>query len=266
MYDSHFLNFYEPLHYNNYYQTETHTETLLAFDSPGPYYLSNKHLTGTENVYVDGFKAKPTIDYLIDKENGAITFAYKIYDYQNISIQYTAIKTNYSSPEIKESPMSVSVAHVSETAAIQDDIIIPVSLETPQIDSTKIKTQFNPIDSSQELTLLIDGAKAPTEDIQNIDYYTGEITMTTPVTGKTVQISYSYRKSFSAEFKINATGLNTYSYPTHFTAPNFPIKYEGVSRVTLFLSDGSEIELVPDQEYSVDYGTDGNSLSLSFLR
>ena len=257
-----------------YYKTTLFSESLIGTDSTGPYLLKNKFIVnGSESINVGGEKLEPGRDYNLDHNEGKITFKFPIQYPSLILASYEAIKSTLTAPKSTESPLHVSMTYLQETANPlgEELILISPSENYTVTNNGKIYLAHFPLLPSENMSLIIDGESVSTDNLTIINPYTGELALTNP-TGdeQSVQIKYSYNRSFKNSYifqgkdGVGTSEANPYIDGEQFILSSTPVQNNGVLYIDLF-TGGQTIRLDKDEEFSVNYGTNGQAIELYFL-
>ncbi len=246
------------------------TEDIIAQDSPGPYGLTNSKLVSDSlEVYLDQKLLKHTVDYTYDDNSGKIVFSYPVHYPSIITARYTAIKTEVASANGQAgSPISFGLTYLDESAKGQDtELTLSVTSENITATSNTIYTAQNPIVDPAKMSVVANGVVLSPTEFEVTNAYLGQVRLLTVATGSItpVVISYSYRKSFQTTAVFQGTGEKYYNNNLEFTLRDVPVKLNGIQRIRVYNGLVDE-ELTPIQDYTVDYGPDGNAIRLTFYK
>lgn len=262
------------------YMTEEVSDNLIGKEVPGPYQLSHKNiLDETLVVLVGGVPMKSGPDYSLEAETSKLYFQYPIHYPTLIEAQYTAIKTQVLvSTGNNVSPLKVGVTYLNEYINAQaEKMVLAVPTESYTITSNVITTHYNPIEPSQSISVVVDGAVIPSASSSTTPYYTvnaytGQITIyNKSIVSSTATVQYSYKKSFKTTFvfqgKQGSTRGNVYTNGVEFTLRDTPVKYQGLNKdigYIRILQGSEEFYLTEGIEYTVNYGQDGQAIQIQF--
>jgi hypothetical protein len=251
------------------YVSSTKTEDLIAKDSNGPYFLSEKNIIpGTVTINVDDELVNENEDYFMDYEKGSMKFNYKL-DYPKIiSAEYGYIKSQtVSTADVKESPFSFGVTYLNEYVKSQEEDLIgkvtsenlTTTLNIVQGATETLMTQFNPLEATEDIVVYINGSVATASvDYEIGNAYKGEINILN-ADAKRVDVSYTYKKSFRTSYMFQGIdGIERYENGLHFQLREIPMKYNGLEYIRM-RHEGEELKLSEGYEYTIDYGEDGGA-------
>ncbi len=256
----------------DYYETEVVEEDLIGKNTPGPYAFSRKYvLDGTVAVSLDNLPMVEAKDYSMDYEKGRIVFNYEVKYPKIISVKYTAVKSATEVVTKNNAPFTAGVTYLTEYAQTQlENQVLAVPTESYTLSTSNvITTKFTPITNTPSIGIIINGIKLQPNQYSVTNAYLGQITVSDNVSAKpwTTAINYSYQKSFRTTFVFpGITGKNGLKYinNTDFTLRDVPVAKGGVAYIRLLNSTQGELILNPGREFNVEYGTDGQTLQISF--
>ncbi len=257
----------------DFYQVESVKDILIGKNSIGPYALSRPHvLEDGVDVYVGLVKMVEMRDYTFDNARGRLLFTYPIPYPSVITVEYRALRLEVTYPTATDiSPFTLGVTYLSEyTQADQQNLINRAPTETYTLSATRnvLKTTNTPLVNLDKLSLFFNNSRLTTANYQVLNPYTGEIALN-PILGPgTVKVSYAYRQSFRTSYVIQGKNIGGLPYKNreHFFLRDLPIKYKGIAYIRI-LGEGilGEQLLNEGREFSVDYGTTGQDIAISFF-
>ena len=252
------------------YDTVDGTDDLIGQDTAGPYQLSRKNiLEDSVTVYLDRKRLNQTIDYELNEDTGQIRFSYPISYPSIISVTYTAVKTEAAATRnaFGGSPINFGITYLDEYAKGQtDDLVLSAASENIIATANTFTVAFNPIVDLDKLVMTVNGNLVVSGDYQLVNPYLGQFRLVSPSSSvNSVSVSYHYRKSFQTTAVFQGTGEKYYTNNAEFTLRDVPVKFNGIQKVRVYNGFVDE-ELTPVQDYTVDYGTDGNSIKITFYK
>lgn len=258
----------------HYYKTALFSESLIGTDSTGPYLLKNKFVVkNSASISIGGEKLDSGRDYDLDHDEGKITFKFPIKYPSLILASYEAITSQLTAPKSQEAPLHIRMSYLQETANPlgEELILISPSENYTVTNNGKIALSHFPLLPSENISLIIDGESVSTDTLTIINPYTGELALTNPSgSEQSVQIKYSYNRSFKNSFifqgkdGVGTSSANPYTDGEHFILSSTPVQNNGVLYIDLF-TDGQSIRLDKNEEFAINYGTNGQTIELYFL-
>ncbi|NBV42233.1 hypothetical protein EBR96_05635, partial [bacterium] len=257
----------------DYYVTQDYSDDLIANDKPGPYTLTNSNvLDGSVKIWIDQKPAKEIVDYTIDYDNGQIQFSYPVSYPSIITARYRAVVVDAINDPTKPaaSPINFGVTYLDEYVKGQsEELTLQITSENITSTQDTFSLANNPIVEVDKLVMTINDVPAVSGDYRIVNAYTGTIALTTPNPSARISVSYKYRKSFQTTYVFVAPNESPNLYINN-TTPGFimrdlPVKYKGIRKIRVY--DGfTDPELIENQDYTVNYGSDGNSIGITFYK
>jgi len=248
------------------YPTQNVSDEIIGKNSVGPYFLSKRNVVdGSAKIYVEDTLLHETRDYVLDYDQGKL-YLNKSVDYPRvIHAEYDALKTTIIEPTKNNSPLSVGVTYLNEYSNPQSEkLVLRIASESITVTGNTFFTVNNPI-STDNIALVINGQTISTSNFVVLNAYKGQIKINQSLTyPANAVLSYSYKKSYRTSFFFNGkTGQARYISNIDFELRNVPVKYKGIAYIRMRGAD--EKLLQPGREFEVDYGTDGQTLTIRFL-
>jgi hypothetical protein len=242
-----------------FYSKKTQNDTYIGNNSPGPYKLTATNIIqDTLTVTIDNIKANEFIDYIYNKHNNSIEFYYKVYKNNTISINYDYKITKPRNLNFKDAPFSIALTHLNESTSIRNDLSTTIENEAPEsisgVNNNIIILKSNPIETINELVI---NDQEIAEDDYTLNPYEGTITMKTETNLdiNNIKVNYKYLKSFPSEHSIKGLGIQSYRQD-EIKFYSLPIKYKGITKITIF--DPDEKILEEGRDYEITYESFNN--------
>ncbi len=258
-----------------YREMESAHDYVIGKDSPGPYFLSRRYvMEESVTVSVSGVPLVHQKDYTLDYAKGQLMFSYSIPYGKVVDVTYRANKMRVEVPTKNNAPLSLGVTYATEfVPAQQDTLSNKVATESYVVTSRNyFFTRSTPISVSENIHVSVNGTPLLASQFRVLNAYKGQIELlglSVPVP-YTAQIDYSYVKSYQTNYSFQLKTLDPQSKysslnPNHFQLQNTPVKFNGVSYIQLTRSGGSPEQLSSGNEFVVDYGTDGQAITVQFF-
>jgi hypothetical protein len=257
------------------YVTQNVTQSLVGADSAGPYQLMATPLEGSLQVFINREWTPPDA-YRVDPIAKQLVFSVPIAHPAEIDLQYVGYMTDTVTTSLAESPVHVAVTYLGEfTNSPVEALIKEVNGEQQVVTAdNSIRLNFNPLTSANAAVVFdANGLIVPSSDytIASGDAYQGRIAFVSNRVSQTVSVNYTYSLSFPSQVSFSGIDLyedTAYTAGTEFNLISTPIQYNGIQHVTLFGGPAYpvETEVQIGRDVLIDYGTDGNTVSLRFVR
>ena len=266
-----------------YYQTKPVQDVLIGDDSRGPYKLSATVVPNTPvDVWIGGEKAEPLRDYTIDPDESKIVFGNRVSSPQIIRVNYSAIQSQWVTPNIKENPFHVGATILNEYAANQDRAFEQtITAGQPSIISGAsmwVPTENTPLVNTENLLVVINNQVVPTRDIVSIDPFDGRITVSQNIRAAIadIKLTYQFQQGIPVDYIFNGHTTISGEYVSGqdgFDIAKLPVRKRGLVGVWVWGSDlftdggnSTERPLQEGRDFTATIGESGQVLSIKFKK
>ena len=257
----------------NYYDVQTQTETIIANDSRGPFYLEYASvIPRSVTIQLNNRIVMEQYDYTVNYYTGQVYFAYPIRHPDTIKIQYETIRQNtrYGDANEPNNRFQIKGSYMNEFVRA-DDKQSPTITETVIASGNQVLVSHNPVDLTT--VQVMDGANSVLNiDTDTSSAYDGTITGANIQSGTQYSVTYAYRSSqpMIGVLRLNQSSGEAVVYASDslgdsLSLPALPVNKNSIQRVVVNPGSPSAIELNA-YAYAVRYLNQGNKLEIQFFR
>ncbi|NDB03663.1 MAG: hypothetical protein EBY38_08395 [Flavobacteriaceae bacterium] len=223
----------------DYYEVQSQTETIIANDSKGPFYLASQHIVPhSVSIWLNNRVLMEHYDYTVSYYTGQVYFAYPIRHPDTITIQYETIRqhTRYGDANETENGFRIKASYMNEFVRA-DDAQFPSVTETVVASQNQLVLSHNPIDLT---TVVVTDAGDNTVDINKdtSSAYSG-IVRAASLSG-VYSVTYQYRSSqqMIGILRLNQASGQTVVFASDvlgdaLSLPALPVNYNSIQRVVV---------------------------------
>ncbi len=255
----------------DYYDVQSHTETIIANDAKGPFYLASQHIVPRSvSIRLNNRVLMEQYDYTVSYYTGQVYFAYPIRHPDTITIQYDTIRqhTRYGDANETEQGFRIKSSYMNEFVRA-DDYQAPSVTETVVASQNQLVLSHNPIDLS---TVAVTNARGDLVSVTSntLSAYSG-IVRADNLNGA-YSVTYQYRSSqqMIGVLRLNQASGQTVVFASDvlgdaLSLPALPVNYNSIKRVVVHPGTPHAIELNA-YAYDIQYLNEGNKLTIQFFR
>jgi len=249
------------------YQTQDHDQTIIGRNSYGPYQLDGQSIVeDSVSVRVNGKLKSEINDYTIDYDTGRLTFTYPIPYPTVMTVTYQSIVSVTQESTMSQSPLSMGVTFLQQSVNTDGSgQVVKVVDEWQTPTTNRFFVANHPITLPEQVDITIDGVPAPDGAVTLVNAYRGEFQVAPAWVGKAIKLTYQYRKNYQTTGVWMGTGDKVYQHNVHFSLKDTPIKYLGLKKLRVF-NGLSDEDLQINQDFSIDYGSNGIDVVITFFK
>ena len=259
-----------------YFEFGMAKETLVGKDTTGPYYLNHQHIIpGTLSIFYQGYPLSRVKDYTVHEETGQIQFSYPLPYPKLYKVDYHYYDTIDTPPTKKEAPFYFDAVYLRDSSQPREEnsrVELSATENVSLVASQNVfYTNQNPLDSKEPISISFDGQMLTSDQFEITNAYKGEITISSNLISGTAAHSVGVRYTYVSTqitrhtFYGIAGWRNTpYVSNDQFVLTYPTVKFNGLSKV-LYWDGATELTLLPNRDYLIDYGADGQTVQIRFL-